>query len=248
MSVAEAESAVTAAAQRLAEARAASESARSVVDTFTKQRAAYDKYMRDLSFLGSRPEVGVEPAEPKSPDTERPTPSSEAYARDVVRKASESVGARAVAEANVVTQQRKVQETTEAHQRAVREQAHVVALVAALRQAPGIIAREQAAALGDLGPMTIEFPAVTEVNPNPPAMLITVDGLPLEGASDGAVIEASLAFRLALRRLAKMPEIPVFVDRVNLLNGGNGPWPDAENVVYLVTTRGQGITVRAGVP
>lgn len=239
---------LTAAQEALATASSALSAARDVVAEFRRQHDAVRAYELRRALLGTKPEPVDAPKAPAHPEVARPTSADVAAANTVVRKGSEFVGAKAVAESAVARAKDGHAKAVESHKVAVANKARMEALVKALRAAPGVIAREQIAAFGDLGPVAINFPVPTDAVPNPPAAVITVNGLPLSAASDGELIDASLRLRLAMRRLAGMHEIPVFVDRANLFNGGAGPWPDDANVVYLLTTQDGGLDVVAGVP
>ena len=230
-------------------ARAALVAAESVATTHADARTAYQRYELRLARLGTKPDAEDAPVPPETPDGERPTDHEIVAAQRIIRDHQQFVGGIAVAEDAVVTATKRVETAQEEAKRAAATATRMKALVDALRRAPGVIAREQVALFGDLGPVAIDFPVPTEGAGNPPAVVITVNGLPLSVASDGELVDASLRLRLALRRISGMREIPVVVDRANLLNGGNGPWPEDEGVVYLVTSDGDtGLTVRPGVP
>lgn len=115
------------------------------------------------------------------------------------------------------------------------EAARVVALVAALRRAPGECAAEQVAALGLPGWLRVEF-AGEDRGRQDPYVRVLVDGLPWELASTGRQVVADLEFRLALSRVAKLDALPVVVDNVR---AWSGEWPTVRGQsVWLVTAKG----------
>ena len=195
---------------------------------FCSQAAAHTAALR---ALGPEPTVPAVPMESPKPEQPEPTPETIGDARSLLRRIDEAKGA-AVAKEQAVRQAKAAMAKAEqAVVTAGREAARLDALVAAVRQAPSEVARRQAEALGDLGPVSLVFGDGTAQSP---AVEVRIDGRAWDLASTGRQIVADAWFRAALRRIMGAPWLAVFVDRPQ--DVGGQPLPDVEPAVILRTT------------
>jgi hypothetical protein len=175
-----------------------------------------------------------------APTEPRPTADEIARVRAAVEQASaaRSLGERWLAQ--VAEAEAAVAAETAAFEKAEAEASRLDALLEAVRQAPSVVASRQAAALGELGPVTLEFG-------ENPAVTVLVDGRPWWLASRGRQVVADAWLRSALRRALQTPWLPLFVD--NVQDVGGQPLPDLQGpVIFLQTTDHKGISVRRRVP
>ncbi|MFH1572293.1 MAG: ATP-binding protein [Gemmatimonadota bacterium] len=227
--------AVAAAGTALTKAReawdAAEAAAVSANAALTDCRLAANAHTAALRALGPEPTVPAVPMESPKPEQPEPTPETIGDARSLLRRIDEAKGA-AVAKEQAVRQAKAAMAKAEqAVVTAGREAARLDALVAAVRQAPSEVARRQAEALGDLGPVSLVFGDGTAQSP---AVEVRIDGRAWDLASTGRQIVADAWFRAALRRIMGAPWLAVFVDRPQ--DVGGQPLPDVEPAVILRTT------------
>ncbi len=174
-----------------------------------------------MRALGMRPKVPEELASPVAPAVPRPDPGTlaPALARGAAMERSRERGrvAKALDSARVE------------HRRLEGEATRLDALLEAVRGAPSAVAARQAAALGDLGPVSLHFG-------DSPAVEVRVDGRPWWLASRGRLVVADVWLRAALRRVSGL-SWPIFVDNVQDVAGQPLPSPGSP-VVWLRTTEG----------
>jgi hypothetical protein len=115
-----------------------------------------------------------------------------------------------------------------AHATAALEAERLDVLVSAVRAAPSIIAKQQAEALGDLGPVSIRFGT-------DPAVEVLFDKRPWYAASTGKRILCDLWLRAAIRRASGNEWLPLFVDE---RQSWSGPLPGFEPRIELWTAAG----------
>lgn len=236
-----AEAIATTAREATVRAYAALEAARergSEVMAAAGAAAAYDASLR---ALGPEPTVGVEPTPPTPPTRTQPTPEQVDVATRILASAAEADGARRLAAQQAARATEALARAQAAFDAAEREAKRCEALVAVVRRVPSEIAAEQSRALGDFGPVALRFPPVTDKNT--PAIEVLVNGRSWRRASTGELVLADLHLRAAVRRLAKLGALPIFVDRAQCWSGG---WPMDRipgPVVLLRTTDGD-LTVR----
>lgn len=211
---------------RLTEAEAA------VPDT-----SAAAEWDRAAAALGQAPVVGHAPRPPQAPKVERPHADAVDAARDLLDLAREARAAVAAHERAAAARATRVAEAEQALATAEAEAARLDALVSAVRRAPTEIARRQLAALGDLGPVGIEF---TEKG----GAEVLVDGRPWWCASSGRQVVADLWLRAGIRRaLGAAAWLPLVVDDASLWSG---EWPETGGpVVMLRTAAVDGLIVRS---
>jgi hypothetical protein len=120
-----------------------------------------------------------------------------------------------------------------AHATAALEAERLDVLVNAVRAAPSIIAKQQAEALGDLGPVSIRFGT-------DPAVEVLFDKRPWYAASTGKRILCDLWLRAAIRRASGHEWLPLFVDE---RQSWSGPLPAFEPRIELWTAAGNVLEV-----
>jgi hypothetical protein len=133
-------------------------------------------------------------------------------------------------------------EATRAYALAEGEADRCVAWLDCVRRAPSEIARRTVAALGDMGRVSLALDDAPATGA--PCIRVLFDGHEYATCSDGERVLADFLFRVAIRRAAKLPMVPVIVDRRGLWSGplpevGGGP------VWILETTSDAGIAVHA---
>ncbi len=202
-------------------ARQASEAARVALEQAREADLARSGWERAMRALGMRPKVPEELASPVAPAVPRPDPGTlaPALARGAAMERSRERGrvAKALDSARVE------------HRRLEGEATRLDALLEAVRGAPSAVAARQAAALGDLGPVSLHFG-------DSPAVEVRVDGRPWWLASRGRLVVADVWLRAALRRVSGL-SWPIFVDNVQDVAGQPLPSPGSP-VVWLRTTEG----------
>ena len=106
-------------------------------------------------------------------------------------------------------------------------------LLSYVRQLPSVVASRQADALGDLGPVSLTWGAGTARDP---AVSVLYEGRPWAGLlSGGERIVAGYWLRAALRRLAGLDRLPIWVDHAQ---DWSGELPDLGHTIELRTTTG----------
>lgn len=226
-----------------ARARAALEAAKEAgaeIEAAAQACAAYDAGLR---ALGGEPPVDVPPTEPAAPTVLRPTVDQVTAATGTLADDQAAAGARRLAESEAARAAKGLADAEAAFERAEAEAKRCAALVDIVRRVPSEIARDQAAALGELGCVSLRFPPVE--TKTTPVIEVLIDGRPWRRASTGKQVLADLHLRAAIRRLAKMPSLPIFVDRAQ---DWSGAWPVDSipgPVVLLRTTQDETLTVTA---
>lgn len=190
---------LAAAKQEVADLRAAWQAQRTEDPT-----AAWEKAIR---ALGPEPMKGR--VEPTAPEREQPTNADVIAATTALTAWDRYEGAARQREQATELHEGRVRRAAEMERLAKRQAERLDALVQATRDAPSVIAREQAAVLGDLGPVKFRFG-------NDPSVEVLIDGRPWQFASHGKRIFADCWLRNAIRRAAGLPWLPLFVDDSNL--------------------------------
>jgi hypothetical protein len=193
--------------------------------------------LRELDRLDrqrpGKPPPAPEGERPAPPTTPQPTSAAVAEARATLADLDRAEGAiahhaRALAEARQRLQEAEVH-LGDAQARAARAEA----LVEAVRAAPDAMFAEGVAAMGDLGDVTVRLVDG--------AVDVRVAGYPWHALSTGAQVRADAVFRAGLRRLLRVPWLPLVVDRVQ---DWTGPLDVAGPAILLVTEPGAGLVVR----
>ncbi len=199
-----------------------------VVERAGSEPRAWDAQMR---ALGPEPQVPMPATAPPGPKMARPELDQVEDARRVLRDAVEAEGARKRAAVEADRARAELAEATTEWERADREAQRVEILVAACRRAPSEIARAQAEAFGDLGPVEIRFPE--KETKQTPEVEVLVDGRPWWLASTGRQVVADLWLRSAIRRLSGLAALPIVVDRTQ---DWSGDWPEVPGPVWFLRT------------
>lgn len=218
------------------QARALQSAARDRVREAQAQQARRKAWQDAVDALSAAP---TEDAEVAPPDVPRPTPEALAEARQTLRAAEQArIGAaQRAADLNRLNTQ-KAQNTAKLED-AEAEVGRTGALLDAIRQAPSRLAEKQSAALGDLGPVTLEFG-------ENPAVTLMIDGRPWWLASRGRQVVADLHLRAALRRAFGLGRLPIIVD--NVQDVGGQPLPDVPGpLILLRTTDEAAMSIKSGV-
>ncbi len=190
-----------------------------------------------LQRLGAEPVLPEVPDDaPERPEVARPDPDLLTKAQATLRASAAFEGARAQWASNVEAAKATVEKETQRHADAAREYERLSALLDAVRAAPSTVAERQALALGDLGPVTLQFG-------ENPAVEVLIDGRPWWLASRGRQVVADMWLRAAIRRVLEMEWLLLVVD--NIQDVGGQPLPDIDGPVLLLqTTDGKGLNVR----
>jgi len=218
------------------QARTAQRTARERVRAAQEAQARRDAWQRTVDALS-----GPLPESPAAttPTTPRPLPTALQEARALVRSAEQArIGAQQRQNDLARLQQQKVAKDAQV-EAAKLELIRLEALLDAIRQAPSRLAERQAAALGDLGPVTLQFG-------ENPAVTMLIDGRPWWLASRGRQVVADICLRAALRRAFGLHRLPIVVD--NVQDVGGQPLPDVGGpIILLRTTDEVGLSIKSGV-
>ena len=200
------------------------------------RRAEKQAWERSLRALGPRPEAPADIAVPDAPASHRPTDAEVQQVHQAAARAQALESMQAQQSADLTAAEATVQRERDQHDEAVRDAERWDAILDAVRRAPSVVAARQARALGDLGPVSLEFG-------ENPAVTVKIDGRPWWLASRGRQVVADAKLRDALRRAMEMPHLPLFVD--NVQDVGGQPLPVVPGpVIWLQTTDGKGLFVR----
>ncbi|MCB9676881.1 MAG: hypothetical protein H6737_17330 [Alphaproteobacteria bacterium] len=200
------------------------------------RRVEHASWKRSVDLLGPRPSPPADAAVPEPPALPRPTEAEAEAVRSFEARMAAVEGMRQRQSHELDAARQAVEVEKARHDGADRDAAKWDALLDAVRKAPSIVAAQQARALGDMGPVTLEFG-------ENPAVTVLIDGRPWWLASRGRQVVADARFRDALRKAMEMPHLPLFVD--NVQDVGGQPLPElAGPVVWLHTTDGKGLVVR----
>ena len=201
-----------AASARVTEASAASDAAQAAHDAGRGGREAVAAWDRALAALGAEPIVPSVSGASTPPTVARPAHGDVTAAEQSVASNAQAVGAaREHARTLAAARARLVVALADADA-ARSESARMDALVAACRAAPSVLARQQLDAIGDVSPVSLDLAEAGGVE-------VLVDGRSWWRASTGRQIVADLAFRRGLRRLLKLPSLPLFVDEAQSVGG-----------------------------
>lgn len=208
-------------ASRAATARAKAEEAeRAAVDADSRARTAGDgatKWDEQKKALGAEPvKPAAPPVAPVAPTSERPSEDDAAWAASVALRVTEAAGAAAERARAKAAAERGVTDRGAEALRATAWAARADALVEAVRVAPTAIARRQAEALGDMGPVSIVFLDDGGVD-----VRFTDERGPRSwsACSTGEQVVIGVYVQAALRRAAKLLYLPIWIDRVQDYSG-----------------------------
>lgn len=239
----------------LEEATAALDSAQAEHRKHEDAYAALVTYEAALKALGTEPTLPIAKPSPTPPETKRPTDADVSAAQATLRRRDEAVGARKRAAEEADRAKAEHAKAATALADAETEATRTTALLSAARAAPSDLFREQVAALGDMGPFALHAPE--RESDRDRHIIATMDGFPIEDASDGRRVLASLLLQAAVRRAAtervdkSFRFVPIVTDNAQALSAGAGPWPENIDgpVWWCVTTKpGTVLMVSAGRP
>ncbi len=216
--------------------RQAHNEARIALEQARQLKSEADTHRGSLRALGPRPEVPAEAAGgPVAPEADCPIPEQVAEARALLDRAKAAEGAAEQRDQDLDDARQDLDRTEASHVELEVQDQRWTALLEAVRQAPSLVAQRQAEALGDLGPVSLEFD-------DNPAVRVMVDGRPWWLASRGRQVVADVWLRAALRRAMGMDYLPLVVD--NVQDVGGQPVPSLGGpMVILETTNAAGISV-----
>lgn len=204
--------------------------------------------------IGAEPPMGKEPLPPDEPTIARPDGVDEA--RALVTNAPFNRELCARYERKLAADQTASDVAALAMTAATTRAALVTATLAAARQAPSDIAREQA---GEIETPRVRFVFPTERTKQTPHLTAefnhpTHGWIPFSSASSGEQVEASVHVQARIRELAakKAPAfayVPIVAD-LGDYNGGTGPYPDVPGFVlwHVSDDAGTPLSVSAGCP
>jgi hypothetical protein len=163
--------------------------------------------------LGEMPHAPAPEPKPERPTVARPEEHEEVEALETLRKADREAGAAGQRTKDLGTLRGTLDESNAKLERLKRECARLDALVLCIRRAPSVAARRQLAALGDIGPVSIEF------REKDGGIDLLVDGRPFHLASTGRLVVADAWLREGIRRARGISYLPIFVDCVQDVAG-----------------------------
>ena len=215
--------------------RSAHNDAAEALEAAQAAKAAYDAWAAGKKALGARPDVPQETGDIPAPDVPAPTPEELATAREAVDRRKALEGAAQQRQKDLDEARSELDEAEERYAVACGDVDRLSALLDAVRAAPSKVAERQAEALGDLGPVSLEFG-------ENPAVSVLVDGRPWWLASRGRQVVADVWLRSALRRAMGFEWLPIVID--NVQDVGGQPVPDVEGpTIVLKTTDAASISV-----
>ena len=192
---------------------------------------AIEQWQRDIAAMGPEPEVLEVSASVQvdRPGVPRPTEAEVEQARAIIEQQRAAQLASETHASHIADAERRLRTARESLDVAQAEAERCQALVRAIREAPGVLARSLMQRLGDIAPLAIEM--------DDTGCTVTLDGRSIETLqSRGRLLVADLRLRLALRRLVGH-WVPVVVDHVQDLAGEE--WPSvAVPVCWLITAAG----------
>ena len=200
-------------------------------------KAAAAAFAAELRGLGPRPEVPEASDEDSAePTVAAPSEQELAEARTVMDQVKVQVGAAAQRQRDLDDARSELATAEDRYGTACGEVDRLGALLDAVRAAPSAVAQRQAEALGELGPVSLEFG-------ENPAVTVLVDGRPWWLASRGRQVVADVWLRHAIRRALGLNYLPLVVD--NVQDVGGQPVPNLEEgpMIVLKTTDGPAIQV-----
>jgi hypothetical protein len=200
-----------------------------------KFKAQLSSWHQAHMALGERPKVPTAVDTPEPPVESRPSATETAEAASSRNALASLEGARQQRARDLTAAQLAVQNENNSFQTFSAEADRLELLLEAVRGAPSSVAASQAQALGDLGPVTLEFG-------DNPAVRVLIDGRPWWLASRGRQVVGDAYLRAGLRRAIAMPQLPIVID--NVQDVGGQPLPTlAGPVVLLETTNGTKLEV-----
>jgi len=173
---------------------------------------------RERKALGRRPPIPAEVPAPPEPSSPRPPADLIAQAKAVLADHEHADGAARQLREDIAMVERQIATAGGEIAELTIELERLEALVAAVRREPSESVRRQLGALGDLGPVTLEL------NEKGGAAVL-VDGRPWHLASTGRQVVADVWLRTGLRRAAKAPKLPLFIDCTQDVGGQILPRP-----------------------
>jgi len=191
-------------------------------------------WKRSLAALGTRPEIPEAADVPDPPTVARPDAEAVDAARAAEREALAASGVRDRWASDLEAAKAAVTAENERFDAASADAKRADALLEAIRKAPSAIAAKQALALGDLGPVSLEFG-------DNPAVRVSIDGRPWWLASRGRQVVADVWLRAAVRRAIEKPWLPIVIDNVQDVGGQS--IPEIEGPMILMQTT-DGTTLR----
>jgi hypothetical protein len=197
------------------EAQQAAEDAHAIARQSNAPALEWDARRR---ALGEMPRAPAAEVPPTPPSVDKPADHDEAAARDAVNAAERNAGAAVQRSKDLDTLRSTLEQSRGLLARLTRECARLDGLVSAIRRAPSVAARRQLAALGDLGPVAIEFRADGGID-------LSVDGRPFYLASTGRLVVADAWLRDGIRRACGVLYLPIFVDCVQDVAGQSAHLP-----------------------
>lgn len=227
-SITKTEADIATSAARITKSKATLAEVEAQITKITEDGAAARAWDASFAALGREPSIPTMPTMPTEPTALRPLAAQVEAARTTLadaRSAASTVAA--------------VEKATKAHAASVEEQARVVALVQASRQAPTILMRRQTEAMGDLGPVSLRFPP--KENQLTPEIEVLYNGRSVDCASSGEMVITDLWLRAMFRRLGKVPTLPIPVDNAQ---DWSGEWPAIAGPVWRMWTEDCDMEVR----
>lgn len=219
-------------------ARTAQEAARSRMQAALAAQAQRDAWQAARAALGepapSSSSFAAAAAAPP-PTLPRPDAAQLAQAHADLAACAAAQGARSQREADILRLGQRQLAIQDDLQQATAESLRLEALLEAVRQAPSRVAERQATALGDLGPVSLEFG-------ENPAVSVRIDGRPWWLASRGRQVVADVCLRAALRRAFGLERLPLVIDNVQDVGGQPLPTPSGP-VIVLRTTDDPSISI-----
>lgn len=218
--------------------RQAHKEAKAALHSANADRAAAAAFAAELRGLGPRPElpeIGSDSSEGQ-PDCDAPTDDELAEARAVMDRVKAQVGAAQQRKKDLDEARAELDAAEGRYGEQCGEVDRLGALLDAVRAAPSAVAQRQAEALGDLGPVSLEFG-------ENPAVSVLVDGRPWWLASRGRQVVADVWLRSAIRRALGLAYLPIVIDNVQDVGGQPVPHLDDGPTIVLKTTDGPSIQV-----
>lgn len=221
-----AEAVAEAAEMQLAEAAVALKGAEVNASTAHAAGAAARAWDSARKALGEEPVSPFATAlAPIEPATEKPSADAVEAAKAVQAETARAQGVRERYDREHAQARTRLEEAERAMQQATARAARADRLVTAVRAAPTEAVRRQLAALGDLGPVSLELPEGGGCE-------VRVFGRPWQAASTGELVMADVWLRAGLRRALKAPWLALWVDN---RQSWSGELPDVTPRVELRT-------------
>ncbi|MCP4804046.1 MAG: AAA family ATPase [Proteobacteria bacterium] len=206
------------------------------LEAANQAKAAHDAWSAGKRALGDRPELPPETAGgPAAPDVPAPSAEELTSARETMDRQKALDGAAKQRQHDLDEAQADLEKAEDRYAIACGDVDRLSALLDSVRAAPSVVAERQAEALGDLGPVKLEFG-------ENPAVSVLIDGRPWWLASRGRQVVADVWLRTALRRAMGFDWLPIVIDNVQDVGGQPVPDVDGPSIV-LKTTDASSISV-----